>query len=236
MKSACLLLLLSGMTNAQSVETVTARYSASPGKSQNAVTARRSEKLDGSHLPCLSSSAECVERLTAQAVNASQEVRLIDESIKLASRRRWTNYIAADSFNPIGSVLKLTRNIAGGGDVQQARLVIAALELRRAETVEALRVRVRQFVTAHEQATTKQARLGAQLDTHKARVSLLEVNYRSGEGDTGAMLGEWQRTDELRAQIDDARREADDAQRNLMALIQRRETGATLDTKRNKAK
>ncbi len=44
-------------------------------------------------LPCFDTSEKCVETLTAQAVANSAEIKVLDETIKLARRKGWTQYI-----------------------------------------------------------------------------------------------------------------------------------------------
>lgn len=55
-------------------------------------------------LPCENSFETCVETLTAQAVENSQSIKLLDDTIKLAKRRGWTSYIDVSALNPVNSV------------------------------------------------------------------------------------------------------------------------------------
>ena len=169
-------------------------------------------------LPCEELSPACINQLTERALRSSGELRLLDEQARLARRRQWTNYLAADSFNVIGSLLRLGRNIAGGGDIQQSRLAVRALELRRAETVARQRASIVEQLTALVAARRREALSRNVLESHLARLAILEVSYRSGEGSTEQMLPLWTRTEELRAQIETARAEAETARRKLLEL------------------
>ncbi len=63
-------------------------------------------------LPCENSMTTCIETLTAQAVENSQSIKLLDETIKLARRRGWTNYIDVSALNPLILSLQLIRSAA----------------------------------------------------------------------------------------------------------------------------
>ena len=169
--------------------------------------------------PCLNSEPACVEQLTTRAVNSSGEIRLLDETIRLARRRQWTNYLAADSFNIIGSLLRLGRNIAGGGDIQQSRIAVRALELRRSEVITNLRSQITELLRQIETAERKKNQAQTLLETQRSLVAILEVGYRSGDLSTERMIPAWEKLNNFRVEIQTAEAERNAALQNLLLLI-----------------
>lgn len=143
----------------------------------------------------------CVDALHAQAIANSQELRVLEQAIKLQNAKLWTAYLSANALNPLSLGLQLIRNAAGGGERAERKLTIAQLELRRASLIAELRARIVAELTAYAQADAESKRAAQALATHTARVKLLEISYGAGDGETVNMLREWQRTDELRAAV-----------------------------------
>ncbi len=79
-------------------------------------------------LPCFDSSERCVVALTAQSVANSEEIKVLDATIKLARRKGWTQYIDVSAIDPLTLSVQILRNIFGGGERQQRKLSIAQIE------------------------------------------------------------------------------------------------------------
>ncbi len=170
-------------------------------------------------LPCMDSTPACVEKLTTLAVSNSRELQVIGQAMKLQRTTMWTTWLAADSFNPIGSVLKLARNIAGGGERGAAKLTLAQMEMRQSEVARNLREQILTLLVTIETASQRARLSDASLQTHTQRVAILETGYKFGDGDTAAMLPLWERTDQLKAQIETAGAEAERTKRRLIQLV-----------------
>ncbi|MEM9483408.1 MAG: hypothetical protein AAGA83_06920 [Cyanobacteria bacterium P01_F01_bin.116] len=157
-------------------------------------------------LPCLTSSMECLEMLTQQAIEQSSEIETINQQLDLtdqrqdyARNRQWTNYLTLDP-------LRLVQNVLGGGDVQRDRLDLGSLELREAELIrrreevaEGIAQDVVDLVLDYEKLGRQADLIASQLETHRLRVTVRESAYRTGQGSTESMLSLWQRTEDLEA-------------------------------------
>ncbi len=169
--------------------------------------------------PCLESSPACVEQLTLIVVNNSRELKVIDEAVKLQRAKLWTTYIGADSFNPLSMVFKMARNIAGGGERSERKLVISQLELRRSEIVTSLRAQVSDLLQVIEASDRKKAQAKVLHDAQRAMVATLEVSYRSGDGSTEQMLPVWEKLDYFRVEMATAEANRAAAIQKLLLLI-----------------
>ena len=173
-------------------------------------------------LPCLDSSSECVELLTAKAIANSPELIAIDEQIALidkrlvvadqriehTSKKRWTNYISSDP-------LRITANLLGGGDVQRNNIAIADLEIksaeleayrakahrRKAEVKSQLREEVLGWVLEYETAEREYILAQSKLATYSQQRQLIEIDYQFGNGSTTQMLSMWQQGESLEAEV-----------------------------------
>jgi len=212
-------MLAATLANAQSVEDVTSQRSENIDQSRLAVTQSAHAISAESQLPCLDSSPSCVEQLTTQAVNNSLELRVIDEAVKLSKRRGWTDYISLNALNPLTQMLQLTRNIAGGGDVQQRKLSIKQLELRRHELTTQLRAEVSGLLTRIEADERKRSQAQTLFDAQRAMVAVMEVGYRSGDGSTERMLPIWEKLDFFRDEVEAAKADRAAATQKLLLLI-----------------
>ncbi len=170
-------------------------------------------------LPCEQNTPECVEQLTARAVENSREIRLLDETIKLAKRKGWTQYIDVSAIDPLTLSIQIVRNLLGGGERQERKLRIKSLEVARATKAEELKTRIIEFLSQIESAKRRTEYSRLALENHQTRLALVEINYRSGEGSTETMLTLWQRTDALKAEIEAAETEAKAAWRKLSEII-----------------
>jgi outer membrane protein TolC len=142
--------------------------------------------------------------LTGRALKASPEIKVLDEAIKLNKTKLWTNYLSANALNPLSLALQVARNIAGGGEVAQAKLTTNQLRATRAALEQTMRERVTQYLTDYEAATRAETNTRAQLEAHEQRLSILLVSYRLGDSTTEAVLPEFAQSESLRAQITSA--------------------------------
>lgn len=155
-------------------------------------------------LPCRDSSPACVQTLTVRAVNASPEIKVLDEAIKLNKTKLWTNYLSANALNPLSLALQVARNIAGGGEVAQAKLTTNQLRATRAALEQTMRATITQSLTDYETAARTETNTRAGLEAHEQRLSILLVSYRLGDSTTEAVLPEFAQSESLRAQITSA--------------------------------
>lgn len=86
-----------------------------------------------------------------------------------------------------------------------ADLEIGAADLvrRREAVAESLGREVIDGVLAYEALSRRQILLLRQFETQLQRQAVMEAQYRTGQGSTATMLAVWQRTEDLRAQIEE---------------------------------
>jgi hypothetical protein len=173
-------------------------------------------------LPCIDSSSECIELLTAKAIANSPELVTLNEQITLIDRRlvvaeeriehtskkRWTNYISSDP-------LRIAANVLGGGDVQRVRIAIADLEVksgeleadranlhrRKAEVKSQLREEILGLILEYEAAEREYVLAQSKLATYGQQRQLIEIDYQFGNGSTTQMLSMWQQGESLEAEV-----------------------------------
>ena len=170
-------------------------------------------------LPCSDSSAECLRRLGDLAVDNCVELRVIDEALAYQRRKLWTSWLSADGLNPLAVALRVTRNLAGGGDRATARLEISQLERRRAEVEAGLRLAVAERVAELEAARRRLDLARERKAAHGSRLSLSAVGYRTGEGSTEEMMALWQTREEMRGRVAEAAADVARQQARLRALL-----------------
>lgn len=139
------------------------------------------EIADADELSCFDSSEICVEKLTAEAAANSEEIKVLGKAIHLAKRRGWTNLLDVSALSLPAMTIQILRNIFGGGELQQRKLTIAQLELRRSETVKNLRSLITDLLLQAENAEQKRLQLQTQSDAQRSLAAVLEINYKSGE-------------------------------------------------------
>ena len=169
--------------------------------------------------PCSDSSAECLRRLGDLAVENCLELRVIDRALAYQRRKLWTSWLSADGLNPLAVALRVTRNLAGGGDRAAARLEIAQLERRRAEVEAGLRLSVAERVAELEAARRRLDLARERKAAHGSRLSLSAVGYRTGEGSTEEMMALWQTREEMRGRVAEAAADVARQQARLRALL-----------------
>lgn len=172
-------------------------------------------------LPCAVVTPACVETLTAAAVAVSDEMRVLNDVLALAKKRRWTTYIDVNALNPITLGLQLFRNAVGAGKMAESRISIKQIELRRVQLREQLRgaiaSQLRNLDTA-ERLTEQNKTL---YDAQSALTAILEVGYVSGDLSTEKMIPQWEKRDYYRLSIEQQQRVQADARAALTALITR---------------
>lgn len=163
--------------------------------------AAQAQEIEKGNLVCLDSHAGCVQQLTAQAIANNEAVRVLDQAIKLNKTKLWTNYISANALNPFSLGLQLARNIAGGGDVAQAKLTTAQLRVQRLAIEDAMRAAITQRVTDYEAAQLHARTARGKSQSNAQAIELSEVSYRRGDSTTEAMIPLWQVREDLKAEI-----------------------------------
>ena len=171
-------------------------------------------------LPCFDSSEVCVQKLTAQAVAGSEEIKVLDATIKLAKRKGWTQYIDVSAIDPLTLSIQILRNIFGGGERQQRKLSIAQIELRRSETISRIRTEISNLLVEAENAERKRLQSKMLYDAQSSLVAVLEVSYRSGELSTERMMPVWEKLDYFKIKIQTAETERESIRKKLIVLIE----------------
>jgi hypothetical protein len=177
-------------------------------------------KAQNNELPCFDSSETCVEKLTAQAIANSEEIKVLDQTIKLARRKGWTQYIDVSALDPLTMSVQILRNIFGGGERQTRKLAISQLELRRTETVKNLRAQITELLLNAETAERKRLQSKMLYEAQSSLVAVLEVSYSSGELSTERMMPVWGKLRFYEIEIQTAETERETIKKKLIALIE----------------
>ncbi len=143
-------------------------------------------------LPCFDSSEKCVEILTAQAVANSAKIKVLDETIKLARRKGWTQYIDVSAIDPLTMSIQILRNVLGGGELQTRKLAISQINLRRTETFLRIRAEINDLLLQDENAERKKRQTQTLFDAQSSLAAVLEISYQSGELSTERMMPAWE--------------------------------------------
>ena len=171
-------------------------------------------------LPCFDSSEICAEKLTARAVANSEEIKVIDATIKLAKRKGWTQYIDVSAIDPLTLSVQILRNIFGGGERQTRKLTVSQLELRRTETVKNLRAQINDSLLQAENAERKKTQSQMLFDAQHSLAAVLEVSYKSGELSTERMLPVWEKMDFYKIEIQTAETTRETIKKKLIVLVE----------------
>ena len=177
-------------------------------------------KAQSNDLPCFDSSKTCVEKLTAQAVANSAEIKVLDASLKLARRKGWTQYIDVSAIDPLTLSVQILRNIFGGGERQTRKLAISQINLRRTETVLRIRAEINELLLQVENAERKRLQTQMLFDAQSSLVAVLEVGYKSGELSTERMMPVWEKLRFFKIEIERAETERASLRKKLSALVE----------------
>ena len=177
-------------------------------------------KAQSNDLPCFDSSKTCVEKLTAQAVANSAEIKVLDASLKLARRKGWTQYIDVSAIDPLTLSVQILRNIFGGGERQTRKLAISQINLRRTETVLRIRAEINDLLLQAENAERKRLQTQMLFDAQSSLVAVLEVGYKSGELSTERMMPVWEKLRFFKIEIERAETEREALRKKLIALVE----------------
>jgi len=169
---------------------------------------------------CFDSSEVCVQKLTAQAVAYSEEIKVLDQTIKLARRKGWTQYIDVSAIDPLTLSVQILRNIFGGGERQQRKLSIAQIELRRSETVQKIRAEITNLLIEAENFERKRLQSKMLYDAQSSLVAVLEVSYKSGELSTERMMPVWEKLDYFKIEIQTFETERETIRKKIVGLIE----------------
>ncbi len=173
---------------------------------------------------CFDSSEVCIQKLTAQAVANSEEIKVLDQTIKLAKRKGWTQYIDVSAIDPLTLSVQILRNIFGGGERQQRKLSIAQIELRRSETVQKIRAEITNLLIEAENFERNRLQSKMLYDAQSSLVAVLEVSYKSGELSTERMMPAWEKLDYFKIEIQTAETERESIRKKLIVLIEPKTT------------
>lgn len=171
-------------------------------------------------LLCFDTSEKCVETLTAQSVANSAEIQVLDETIELARRKGWTQYIDVSAIDPLTLSVQILRNIFGGGERQTRKLAISQIELRRTETVLRIRAEINDLLLQAENVERKRAQTQTLFDAQSSLVAVLEVSYQSGELSTERMMPVWEKLDFFKVEIQKAETERETLRKKLILLVE----------------
>lgn len=169
---------------------------------------------------CFDSSERCVVALTAEAVANSEEIKVLDATIKLARRKGWTQYIDVSAIDPLTLSVQILRNIFGGGERQQRKLSIAQIELRRSETVSRLRTEISNLLIEAENAERKRLQSKMLYDAQSSLVAILEISYKSGELSTERMMPVWEKLNYYKIEIQTFGTERETLRKKMIVLIE----------------
>jgi len=161
-----------------------------------------------------------VETLTVQAVANSAEIKVLDQTIKLARRKGWTQYIDVSAIDPLTLSVQILRNIFGGGERQTRKLAISQINLRRTETVLRIRAEINDLLLQAENAVRRKAQTQTLFDAQSSLVAVLEISYQSGELSTERMLPVWEKLDIFKIEIERAETERETLRKKLIALVE----------------
>jgi hypothetical protein len=173
---------------------------------------------------CFDSSEVCIQKLTAQAVANSEEIKVLDQTIKLAKRKGWTQYIDVSAIDPLTLSVQILRNIFGGGERQQRKLSIAQIELRRSETVQKIRAEITNLLIEAENFERNRLQSKMLYDAQSSLVAVLEISYKSGELSTERMMPVWEKLDYFKIEIQTAETERESIRKKLIVLIEPKTT------------
>lgn len=183
-------------------------------------------------MPCLVSSADCINQLTESAIVHNSEIDALDDRLELVGKqihrqyeRRWTAILPAlgdlIDFNPIA----LIEALFGGGGFREVDLKIADLEIRtsdmirrRAEVTVQLHKQVTDLLLGTEKSERQIELLQGQLVSHQQHIAVMEAGYRTGQGSTEQMIGIWQRREDLQARLTEAQVSREQSVRKLLEL------------------
>ena len=177
-------------------------------------------EAQNNELPCFNSSEICIEKLTSQAVANSEENRVLDQTIKLAKRKGWTQYIDVSALDPLTMSVQILRNIFGGGTRQQRKVSIAQIELRRTETVSRIQIEISNLLIEAENAERKRLQSKMLYDAQISLVAVLEISYKSGELSTERMMPIWEKLDYFKIEIQTAETTRETFRKKLIALVE----------------
>ena len=171
-------------------------------------------------LPCFDSSEICVEKLTARAIANSEEIRVLDQTIKLAKRKGWTQYIDVSAIDPLTLSVQILRNIFGGGERQQRKLSIAQIELRRTETIKNFRTEISNLLIEAENTERKRLQSKMLYDAQTSLVAVLEISYKSGELSTERMMPVWEKLDYFKIETQTAETTRESIRKKLLVSVE----------------
>ncbi len=176
-------------------------------------------------LPCLDSSADCVDKLTELAVNNSLEIEALNSQIGMLGDRdellsdrinytrsnQWVNLLENPMTNPVGFI----QNIFGGGNYQRSEIAITDLEIkksqleaygadltrRKAEVEGVLKEEILTLVLSYEREARQQQLLLTQVENQSILSNVVEIDYRFGGSSTESYLASIEKQERLQSML-----------------------------------
>ncbi len=176
-------------------------------------------------LPCLDSSADCVDKLTELAVNNSLDIEalnspigmlgdrdeLLSDRINYTRSNQWVNLLENPMTNPVGFI----QNIFGGGNYQRSEIAITDLEIkksqleaygadltrRKAEVEGVLKEEILTLVLSYEREARQQQLLLTQVENQSILSNVVEIDYRFGGSSTESYLASIEKQERLQSML-----------------------------------
>ncbi|MEA5511835.1 hypothetical protein VB715_18850 [Crocosphaera sp. UHCC 0190] len=195
------------------------------------------------NLPCLNSTPECVDKLTALAVKHSLEIEALNGQIGMLDNRdqllsdrldytrsnQWVNLLENPMTNPVGFI----QNLFGGGNYQRSEIAITDLEIkksqleaygadltrRKAEVEGNLKQEILTLVLSYEREARQQQLLLTQVENQSILSNVVEIDYRYGGSSTESYLASIEKQEKLQSMLDQSAINQQESVRKLGALV-----------------
>lgn len=195
------------------------------------------------NLPCLDSSAKCVDQLTELAVNNSLEIEalngqigmlgdrdeLLSDRIDYTRSNQWVNLLENPMTNPVGFI----QNIFGGGNYQRSEIAITDLEIkksqleaygadltrRKAEVEGTLKAEILTLVLSYERESRQQQVLLTQVENQSILSNVVEIDYRFGGSSTESYLASIEKQEKLQLLLNQSLINQQESVRKLGSLL-----------------
>lgn len=150
-----------------------------------------------------------VEEFQRRALERSEEIKLLDQAVKVAESKRWTSLApgvgVGNNFASRNNDIRFNVNwdiaeVLGGGRIRQINLDIAQLKFRKLELESKLKMQVLENVLALERAERTEKRLEEKITMLKKRTELLEVDFKRGGREIDSMIKYWETQEDFENQ------------------------------------
>lgn len=147
--------------------------------------------------------------MQALAIQRSEELKLLDQAIKVAESKRWTsvmpsiavgNNFVSKNADPRFSVGWDVAEVLGGGRIRQVNLEIARLKFQRIDLERKLKIQVLENVLALERAERNAQRIQSKLSLLRKKIRVVNDEYEHGERDFDGVIKYWDIEEDLEAE------------------------------------